>query len=201
MCSVGLGLAAFTSLVQSSQQKSAARRTNTFNRQQAENVRAEAEDAARARYKGIIARRVETREAAAAQARQIAREAARASGIARLEGAGASLGSILTDLTLQEVQARVALDRQGNFGDTQDVAEFGATASQALGRAKSALRPRVIAPGFLQTAVSFLSTAASFGEFDNFGKFGDTVGSTASSNTLAGPPLANGNFFSSTGST
>ena len=93
----------------------------------------------------------------------------------RLTGAGASLGTILSDLTTQEITAKATVGRIGDFGERQDVAEFEATRLQQQGRVLAARRAKVVGPSFLDAALSFTSKGFQYGGFDGvFGK-GDVI--------------------------
>ncbi len=136
-----------SAVIQDSIQRGAINATNLFNSQQAELVRLEANRAAKQRTGGVIARRQELQEGAAQEAMDITRQAIRAAGIARLEGAGESVGEVLASITAQEMTGRESVKRAQEFGGMADAFEFGAIADQARGRARAAQRPLLIKPG------------------------------------------------------
>jgi hypothetical protein len=146
--SMGIMMAAST-WYQINEQKAQIKDTNTFNAQQAAKVRASANRAAELKNKAVIGRRVQLREQASAEVQDISRQAIKASGLTRLEGAGASVGAVLASIASQEIIGKSQVERGQEFGDFQDQVEFSATAEQAYGRALAAERAPILAPNLL----------------------------------------------------
>jgi len=151
----GIMLMAASTAFSITQAEKQADKTNKWNQWQAGRVRANANRAALARYKAISARRKEQRENSAREIESISRQAARAAGITRLEGAGASVGTMLANIAAQSIIGKQTVKRREEFGQYQDQLEKEATANQAEGRALAAQRAPTLAPSLFSLS-SFL---------------------------------------------
>lgn len=189
MCNPALAVTAMTTAISAAQQTSAARDQNRFNAARARAQRDAANRAAQSRYKGLAARQKEQREQAAAEVRNLSEQALKAAGVARLEGAGASVGAALSNLASQRATGVAGIRRSQGFADAQTELEFEATRSQLQGRlAASQFQRRSTSAPFINAAISIAGSAVSSGAID-FGGGSDVVAPDTGGQTVGDYPL------------
>lgn len=169
MCNPALAVFAVTAAIQAQQQKKASDATNRFNQRRADLVRDAANDAAKSRFAGLAARTKESRELAQQETQNITNQALKAAGVARLSGAGASVGAVISDLAAQKAGLTAGIARREEFSDTQSELEAQAAREQARGRILGAIRPRVGGGEFFNAAISIAGSVAGDSDLDIFG--------------------------------
>jgi hypothetical protein len=106
----------------------------------------------------LAGKRQEQQLRTSAQKDHLTRETQKARGLARLSGAGRSMGAVLTDIAAQQSSGRARLDRSQGFFDAQSGREAEAIAEKA--RARSIGQYTVPQPSLALAAVSFANSSA-----------------------------------------
>lgn len=134
MCTASLGIAAVGAAANFQQQRQQAKfqqkvqdRNATINNQQAIK-------AANSSNQALAAKRTEQALATAAAKENLNREVLKARGVARLGGAGSSVGAVLSDLASQQATASARIDRGADFALQQSDRDAAAISERARGR-------------------------------------------------------------------
>jgi hypothetical protein len=153
MCGPAIAVAAFQTALSLREGRKAVRQS----RADAELDRISAEQAAARQYRGLSERRQEGREHAADEIEALARQAIRASGIAKLGGAGASVSAIISDISRQLLMGTAKVKRNEEHARSQLELDFQAVSAQKYGRIEQIRRRVLPEPNLL---AAFLNIAA-----------------------------------------